>query len=118
MLHPVVAAEVDLGLGVVAVAVGRDHRAEAELVVVYPVARRQRRNGAVADRGTPGRDAIRADAGVEAAATRGGVALPLDQRGGISDRNRDGVWNAGRPYQFRDTALVRYSRCSARVIPT
>jgi hypothetical protein len=66
----------------------------------------------------PGRDAIRADAGVAEAATSLAFRFHSTSEAGISDRNRDGVWNAGRPHQFRDAALVRYSRCSARVIPT
>ena len=66
----------------------------------------------------PGRDAIRADEEVEAAATSLASRFHSISEAGISDRNRDGVWNAGRPYQFRDAARVRYSRSSARVIPT
>jgi hypothetical protein len=67
---------------------------------------------------TPGRDASRADEDVEAAATAAASRFHSISDDGISDRNLDGEWNAGRPYQLRDTALVRYSRCSARVIPT
>ena len=48
VLDPVVGPEVDLGLGLVAVAVRRDHGAEPELVVGDQVSRRQRRHLAVA----------------------------------------------------------------------
>ena len=36
---------------------------------------------------------------------------------GISPRNLDSLWE-GRPHQFLATARVKYSRCSARVMPT
>jgi hypothetical protein len=55
----------------------------------------------------PGREATRADAGVDAAATSFALRFHSISEAGISDRNRDGVWNAGRPHQFRDAALVR-----------
>jgi hypothetical protein len=47
VLDPVVGPEVDLGLGLVAVAVRRHHGAEPELVVRDQVSRRQRRHRAV-----------------------------------------------------------------------
>jgi Domain of unknown function (DUF6542) len=47
VLDAVVAAEVDLSLGLIAVAVGGDHGAEPELIVGDQISRRQRRHRAV-----------------------------------------------------------------------
>ena len=67
---------------------------------------------------TPGRVAIRSEAGAEAAAAARASRRHSISDAGISDKNRDGVWKDGRPHQLRAAARVRYSRSFARVIPT
>lgn len=67
---------------------------------------------------TPGREAMRSDDGASDADAALESRFHAIRCAGISDRNREGVWKAGRPHQLRPTARVRYRYSSARVMPT
>ena len=118
VLDPVVGPEVDLGLGLVAVAVRRYHGAEPELVVRDQVPADSDGTGRFPGDRVPGLLAIRSCAGATAEAAAASSRRHSMRPGGISARNLDRSWNEGRPYQFLRTAQVRYRRCMARVMPT